>query len=343
MAASKIKVGIVGGSGYVGLELLRLLLAHPEVQVCKVTSRENAGKKLYELHPGLLGLSDLSFSAFGPELSNLDLVYICVPHTESMQIVKSLSEAANPKLRIIDLGTDFRLNAQQFTKWYGKEHIAQELLGLSIFGTPELTPHKVAKAALVANPGCFAHCSILALAPLAKAGALKGEVKISAVTGSSGSGISPTKKTHHPERNDSYSAYNVLKHRHIPEIENTLTLVSGSKNQVKVALVPQSGPFTRGIFATCFAEISDPNLDVQALYAAFAEEHFFYRVRPETPRLLDVRGTNFCDVSVIQNGSQVIVLSAIDNLTKGASGNAVQCMNLMFGLDENAGLKNASL
>ena len=336
--SSKIKVAVVGGSGYVGMELLRLLLAHQQVEVVAVTSRENSGKHLYDLQPALRGLTELVFVDMQQLPSGIELAFIALPHTHSMGAVRFLLER-DPKLKIIDLGSDFRLPAKRFEEAFGVKHACAELIEKFVYGTPELHSSAVKTATLVANPGCFAHCITLALAPLASAGVLQGAVRVSALTGSSGSGAKVGPKTHHPERNESLSAYNVLRHRHVAEIEQALQFNATQR----LDLVPLSGPFTRGIFATCFATLLDPNLDVQRLYQEFEAQHHFVRLCSESPRLLDVRGSNFCDIAVHQQGSEVVILAALDNLVKGAGGNAVQCMNLMYGLAENSALNCAPL
>lgn len=336
-----ISVGVVGGSGYVGLELIRLLLQHPQLELCCVTSREHKAKKLSALHPSLDGLSQLCFSELHELPANLDLVFVAVPHGESMSLVRDLYQRSSGKTRIIDLGSDFRLSAEQFGETYGIAHTAEELLESAVYGVPELFAEQIAKAAIVANPGCFANTITLALSPLAAAGILPSKVQVSAVTGSSGSGATPTKKTHHPERAESISAYSILSHRHVPEIKKALTQAAPNQLELDLQLVPSSGPFRRGIFATCFLELQSSKLDLSSLYAEFIQPRPFMRLRAESPRVMDVVGSNFCDIAIVQQQNTVVVLSTLDNLVKGASGNAVQCMNIMFGLPETSGLKHA--
>jgi N-acetyl-gamma-glutamyl-phosphate reductase len=327
-------VGIVGASGYVGLELLRLLASHAEFEVTWITSREHRGKPVSAVHPSLRGVYDLSFSDRGSVPDDLDVVFIAVPHGESMAIVPEL-RAQRPHLVVIDLGADFRLSAERYAATYHHPHTAPELLRTAVYGTPELDTPAIATSTLIANPGCFAHCIILGLAPLARAGLIGAPVKIAAVTGSSGSGAQATMKTHHPERNDSLSAYQILTHRHVPEIEAAL---SRWTRPVSVDLVPISGPLTRGIFATMFVELTDPHVDLPALYAAFAETNPFVRFRTDPPRTLEVRGSNFTDIGVTTVGSTAVVISTIDNLVKGAGGNAIQCANIACGLSPTTGL-----
>jgi N-acetyl-gamma-glutamyl-phosphate reductase len=330
---SALRAGVVGGSGYAGSELLRYLLGHPHFTVAALTSREHAGRPVADVHPAFAGLVDLRFTPPGPALAEMDVVFTAVPPGESMGLVASLREARRD-LPVIDLGADFRLAPDAFARTYGGPHTQPELLEHAVYGTPELGRERIARARLVANPGCFAQCVILALAPLAGRGAIAAPVQVAAITGSSGSGARPGPRTHHPERSESVSAYGVLGHRHVPEIEHAL----GTVRPVEVRLVTHSGPYSRGIFATLFVTLEDAALDANRLYAQFAGRNRFVRLREGSPNLLDVRGTNFCDLAVRQNGREVIVLAALDNLGKGAAGNALQCANLMFGLTEAAGL-----
>ncbi len=338
----KLNVGIVGGSGFVGLELLRLLLAHPNVSVEAVTSREKEGEGVSTVHPSLCNLTSLKFSKFSKELSKLDLVFFAVAHGASAPLVRELYESSTFKagnLKLIDLSTDLRFGSQRFDL----SQKDQELLKTAVYGVPEIFKEEIRGASLIANPGCFANCITLGLAPLAQAGVLKGAVHVAAVTGSSGSGIDATAKTHHPVRNDSMAAYSILTHRHVPEVEQALFCASDKRSEVVLQLVPLSGPFTRGIFATSFVNLQDSTVDLNALYAQFAKQNKFVRIRHETPRLVEIKGSNFVDITVQQQGDQVVVISAIDNLVKGAAGNAIQCMNLMYKLDEDAGLRLAPL
>ena len=341
MSKSLFKVGIIGGSGYVGRELIEILLTHPQVSIEYISARELAGKNISSAHRSLSGVSDLSFCAFDPaKFSLCDVVFSCVSHGASMELVSLLAEQPRfntGELRIVDLSGDFRLTAQDYERTYKVKHVDPALCLKAVYGAPEIWPELVQKAQVVANPGCFANCITLALAPLAKKRLLQNPVHVSAITGSSGSGNDATLKTHHPERNESFAAYNVLSHRHAPEIARALGLASLNEQIPSIELVPVSGPITRGIFATCFVSLSEP-IDVARLYEQFAAENIFIRLRTDTPRLIDVVGTNFCDISVHQHGNQVVIISALDNLSKGAAGNAVQCMNLMLGFDQALGL-----
>lgn len=364
----KVRVGVVGASGYVGLELIRLLLQHPQVSLELVTSREQQGQPLHSVHPSLLGLSTLTFertpdastppAQFRALCGDLDFVFLALPHAQSAPLVGALWNApwfADAALRIIDLGADFRLSAELFKKFYRVDHPHPELLPQAVYGVPEIQRAHIQKARLIANPGCFAICTTLGLLPLVRASTLPSRpltAHVSAVTGSTGSGATPTPKTHHPARNESMSAYEILTHRHIPEIEYALSLggaetLPGSPRQesspVEVHLVPHSGNFSRGIYATIFVTLREGASDVASLYQRFAEEESFLRYRESSPRLMDVKGTNFCDFSVRQQGNEVVIISTIDNLVKGAAGNALQNMNVMCGFPETTGLWHAAL
>jgi N-acetyl-gamma-glutamyl-phosphate reductase common form len=334
-----MNVGIIGASGYVGLELLRLLALHPHFKVTWVTSREHQGKAVSSVHTALRGVYDIPFADCSTLPPNLDIVFLAVPHGESMRIAAELRAQA-PQLKIIDLGSDFRLDAATYEATYHHPHTAPALLETAVYGTPEICPERIAQSTLVANPGCFAHCIILATAPLARARLIDGRINIAAVTGSSGSGAQATPRTHHPERNESLSAYQVLKHRHVPEIETTL---SQWERPVAIDFVPISGPLSRGIFATSFVPLTDRTADIESCYAEFAEMNPFIRIRTETPRSLEVRGSNFVDISVHRSGNTAVIVSTLDNLVKGAGGNAIQSANLMSGLPPTTGLLSPPL
>jgi N-acetyl-gamma-glutamyl-phosphate reductase len=347
---TSLSVGIYGGSGYVGLELIRLLLQHPGVSLKTVTSREHAGKKLFEVHRALAGLSEAVFSGPEQEFSELDFLFLSVPHTQSAPAVSRLAKTSHFKsgsLKIIDLGADFRLPSQLYTKIYGEAHPCPELIEQALYGVPEINRAEIRSARLVSNPGCFANCTTLALTPLTAylgdRGVKTFEARVSAITGSSGSGVTATSKTHHPERNESLSAYEVLTHRHVPEIERALGIASTAKVTPVIKLVPHSGPFSRGIFATTFCELPDSSIDVKPLYEEFAAKNKFIRLREASPRLIDIRGSNFCDISIHQQGKDLVILSTLDNLVKGAAGNAIQNMNLMSELPEHMGLLTSPL
>ncbi len=332
----KLNCAVVGASGYAGLELIRLLLGHPGVRLQAIYSRQRSVEKFSELYPSLSTFCELELKPFAGELAQIDVVFVAVPHGESALVIKEILEKNQPAPVIIDLGADLRVSAQSFEEAFGTAHPAPELCARAVYGTPELDPHILKTANLIANPGCFAHTIILALAELVRAGVTDSHFRVAAMTGSSGGGAKPNQKAHHPERDGNITAYQVFKHRHLAEVSQTLTKLGQAP--VEIEFVPLSGPYVRGIFATCFAELSQASVNVSALYQDFCADKRFLRLRAETPRMSEIKGSNFCDVAVQQRGSSVVVLASLDNLVKGAGGNAIQCMNIRFGLPEKCGL-----
>ncbi len=334
----KLKVGIYGGSGYGGAELLRILLFHPHAEVALVTANEHAGKSVGEVHRNLYGLTNLRFVSAPQEperLKDLDCVFLALPHGQALEIAPRLP----PDVKVIDLSGDFRLSdAGEFAEHYGREHTAQELQREFVYGLTEANREKISKARLVSNPGCFATATLLGLAPLVAAGALGSRVVVDAKTGSSGSGAKPAANTHHPQRMNSFYAYKPFTHQHVPEIEQTLRAVGDWTSDL--IFMTHSLPVARGIFASIYVETKNELTaeDTRALFADFYRDSFFVRLVDGSPDINWVKLTNFCDIGFAARGRQLVVFSAIDNLVKGASGQAVQNMNLMFGLDERAGL-----
>src|SRR2546423_15521148 len=339
----KLKVAIFGGSGYGGAELLRILLAHPHAEVALVTANEHAGKLVSDVHRNLYGLTELRFAS-APEdlskLSDLDCVFFALPHGQALALAPRLPAT----LKAIDLSGDFRLrDPAEFLAHYGREHTATELQREFVYGLTETNRDAIARARLVSNPGCFATATLLGLAPLVVAGALAGRVVVDAKTGSSGSGAKPAANTHHPQRSNSFYAYKPFTHQHVPEIEQTLGDLSAPRGWAnELVFMTHSLPVSRGIFASIYAEVGEENQltadELTALYADFYRGSFFVRLVKGSPDINWVKTTNFCDIGFAARGRQVAVFSAIDNLVKGAAGQAVQNMNLMFGLDERAGL-----
>lgn len=341
----KPKVAIIGASGYVGGELLRLLLGHDGLSVVKATSSGNAGKNVAEIHKNLKNLTDLKFSDEPAEdiAKSADLVFFALPHCTSMGIIPKIIG----KTRIIDLSADYRLSnrlsnrlsdAGDFEKFYGAKHLSPELCGKFVCGLPEMNRAEIKKARNVAVPGCFPTGALLALLPLAKSNLISGNVVVDAKTGSSGSGKTPSEGTHHPERAQDFRAYSVFTHRHQPEIEQGLKAFN--RKQFDLAFVTHSAPMVRGIFTTAYVfldrEISKQELE--GIYRKCYEKEFFVRLVGQ-PRSNVVKGTNFCDIGLECSGKKVVVTSAIDNLVKGAAGGAVQCMNLMLGFKETKALE----
>lgn len=335
----KLKVGIFGGSGYGGAELLRILLFHPRAEVSLVTANEHAGKAVGEVHRNLHGLTSLRFEKVPEEfesLSSLDCLFLALPHGQALEIAPRLPTG----LKVIDLSGDFRLrDAEAFEEHYGRAHTATELQREFVYGLTELNRERIKSARLVSNPGCFATATLLALAPLAAQGSLQGRVVVDAKTGSSGSGAKPAANTHHPQRSNSFYAYKPFTHQHVPEIEQTLGDVSGAWSN-ELVFMTHSLPVSRGIFASAYAELKEETTadKLSALYEEFYRGSFFVRLVKGSPDINWVKASNFCDIGFAARGRQVAVFSAIDNLVKGAAGQAVQNMNLMFGLEETEGL-----
>jgi N-acetyl-gamma-glutamyl-phosphate reductase len=334
----KLKVGIFGGSGYGGAELLRILLAHPHVEVSLVTANEQAGKSVGEVHKNLYGLTDLRFTTAPDDLeslSDLDCIFFALPHGQALEIAPRVPS----NVKIVDLSGDFRLNdAAEFLQHYGREHTAIDFQREFVYGLTETNREAIKKARLVSNPGCFATATLLGLAPLVANNLLSGRVIVDAKTGSSGSGAKAAANTHHPQRMNSFYAYKPFTHQHVPEIEQELRRVGDWSSEL--VFMTHSLPVARGIFASIYAETKQEMTadDVRSLFSEFYRDSFFVRLVSGSPDINWVKTTNFCDIGFAARGSQLVVFSAIDNLVKGAAGQAVQNMNLMFGLDEKTGL-----
>ena len=334
----RLKVGIFGGSGYGGSELLRILLFHPHAEVRLVTANEQAGKAVGAVHRNLNGLTDLRFTRAPEELeslSELDLLFLALPHGQAMEIAPELPKS----LRVIDLSGDFRLKSRaEFEKHYEREHTAIDLQSEFVYGLTEMNRERIAQARLISNPGCFATATLLGLAPLAASGLLGGRVIVDAKTGSSGSGAKAAANTHHPQRMNSFYAYKPFTHQHVPEIEQALKEACDWTSEL--VFMTHSLPVSRGIFASIYAETNHAVTleEVRDLYADFYSDAFFVRLVEGSPDINWVKTTNFCDIGFAARGRQVVIFSALDNLVKGAAGQAVQNMNLMAGLDEKTGL-----
>jgi LysW-gamma-L-alpha-aminoadipyl-6-phosphate/LysW-L-glutamyl-5-phosphate reductase len=334
----KLKVGIFGGSGYGGSELLRILLFHPHVEVALVTASEHAGKQVGAVHRNLFGLTDLSFTRAPEELeslSELDFAFLALPHGQAMDVVPRLPEG----VRVVDLSGDFRLsNRADFEKHYGREHTAFDVQSEFVYGLTETNRERIRAARFISNPGCFATATLLGLAPLAAEGLLSGRVIVDAKTGSSGSGAKAAANTHHPQRMNSFYAYKPFTHQHVPEIEQELHALCDWTNEL--VFMTHSLPVSRGIFASIYAEARTEMTasEMLSLYESFYRDAFFVRLVEGSPDINWVKTTNFCDIGFAARGKQLVVFSALDNLVKGAAGQAVQNMNLMAGLDEKTGL-----
>lgn len=340
-----IKVGIVGGTGYTGVELLRLLAMHPDVDVRVVTSRAEKGFRVDSVYPNLRGFNDLCFvEPLVENLTDCDLVFFATPNATAMHMAKELLAAG---VKLIDLSADFRLkDVAVWEQWYGAKHVCPELLEQAVYGLPETNRAAIKSARLVANPGCYPTATQLGFLPLIEANAIDLSMLISdAKSGVSGAGRSASVVGLMSESGESFKAYGVPGHRHLPEISQELQALSSAP--VSLTFTPHLVPMIRGIHATLYAPLKETNIDLQALFEEYYADEPFVDVLPagEHPDTGDVRGTNRCQIAVHQpqGGRVVTVLSVIDNLVKGASGQAIHNMNIMFGLDERAGLNQVGL
>lgn len=334
----KIRVAIFGGSGYGGSELLRILMFHPNVEIVFVTAHEHAGKRVSDVHKNLLGLTDLDFHVTPEDLGtvgNIDIAFFALPHGQAMDLIPKLQA----DVKAIDLSGDFRIDDLEiFEKNYKLSHTAADLQSQFAYGLTETNRDAIREATHIANPGCFATATLLALSPMVKSGLLTGKIIVDAKTGSSGSGAKPATNTHHPQRTNSFYAYKPFAHQHVPEIEQHLNQVGLFDSEL--IFMTHSLPVSRGIFASCYLEtrVNVTNEDLRNLFSSYYGDSFFVRLVDGSPDINWVKNTNFCDIGAFSNGTQIVVFSAIDNLVKGAAGQAVQNMNLMFGLDEKLGL-----
>ena len=340
-----IKAGIVGGTGYTGVELLRLIAAHPQIELSVITSRSEAGMAVSELFPNLRGHVDLAFSEPDVErLAQCDVVFFATPNGVAMQMVPELLERG---CRVIDLAADFRIqDVAEWEKWYGMKHACPEWVEKAVYGLPEVNRAAVKSARLVANPGCYPTAAQLGFLPLVENGlADLGGLIADCKSGVSGAGRKGELSFLLAECSESMKAYAVPGHRHLPEIRQGLVRAAGS--EVGLTFVPHLTPMIRGIHATLYARVADRGVDLQALYEQRYANEPFVDVLPagSHAETRSVKGSNTCRIALHrpQDGDTVVVLSVIDNLVKGAAGQAVQNMNIMFGLDETLGLETIAL
>jgi len=318
-----IKVGIVGGAGYTAGELIRLLVHHPKAELDFVYSTSNAGNYIYQVHQDLLGAIDLKFtSEINP---GVDVLFLCLGHGNSTAFLENNSFSASTK--IIDLSNDFRLNADAV--FQGKEFV---------YGLPESQKEEIINAKNIANPGCFATAIQLALLPLANASQLKSDVHINATTGSTGAGVSPMATTHFSWRDNNFSVYKAFTHQHLGEIGESLALLQKDFSE-DLVFIPNRGNFSRGIFASIYLKFDDSVEKAYELFEDFYKDAVFTHVSKAPIHLKQVVNTNNCFLHLQKHGNRLLITSAIDNLLKGASGQAIQNMNLMFGFEEMEGLK----
>jgi len=334
------KIGIIGGTGYTGVELIRLLARHPQAELVVITSRAESGRRVSEVFPSLRGVCELTYSQPDSDsFSDCDVVFSATPNGIAMTLARELLDAG---IRFIDLAADFRIkDVAVWEHWYGVQHACPELLDDAVYGLPEVNREAIRSARLVANPGCYPTAIILGWMPLLKAGlADAGDLIADAKSGVSGAGRGANVGTLLTETAESFKAYGVTGHRHYPEIVQTLLQLSGQSPGL--VFTPHLAPMIRGIHATLYAKlVAEQAIDLQQLYEeAYADEPFV-DVMPASslPDTRSVRGSNVCRIAVYRNEQRVIVLSVIDNLVKGAAGQAVQNFNLMFGLDEKTGLE----
>jgi N-acetyl-gamma-glutamyl-phosphate reductase len=348
MKNGELNIAIVGSSGYTGGELYRILLHHPGVTVTTVTSEKSAGKPLTDIFPHLLGLTDLICEPLDPEsiAKKANFVFLALPHVTAQAAAYRFHKLG---VKVVDLSADYRLaDAAVYEKWYEHSHQYPDLLKSAVYGLPELHREKIRKASLVANPGCYPTSAILGLAPaIAKDMIDVSTIVVDSTSGVSGAGRSVSLAHHYPEVNEGFMAYKVGTHRHTPEIEQEISLIAGAA--VTLSFTPHLAPMNRGILSTIYGKLTAP-VDTEQLHAAY---HAFYEIEPfvrvlppgQYPNVRNVRGSNFCDIGVYADDrtGRAVIVTAIDNLVKGASGQAVQNMNLMMGFAETAGLKFAGL
>ncbi|NDV77776.1 N-acetyl-gamma-glutamyl-phosphate reductase [Dysgonomonas sp. 511] len=314
-----IKAGIIGGAGYTAGELIRILLNHPQVELIFVNSTSNAGNKLTDVHGGLLGETEMSFTDQLP-YNEIDVLFFCTAHGDTKKFMEANDVPRH--LRIIDLSTDYR-------------HKAKE--NEFVYGLPELNKNEIKKASRIANPGCFATAIQLGLLPLAKAGLLKSDIHINAITGSTGAGVKPSATAHFSWRENNISVYKAFGHQHLQEISESLMQLQQTELP-EINFIPVRGNFTRGIFVSTYLKYDGTLEDAATLYNEFYKGSPFVIVTEKNIDLKQVVNTNKCAIHLEKHGNKLLILSCIDNLVKGASGQAVHNMNLIFGLDETEGL-----
>lgn len=337
-----IKAGIIGATGYAGAELVRILSGHPECEIAAISSVSFEGKAISEVYPAYYGLNDMVCETADTVVEKSDVVFAALPHGLSQELAERCFDLGKI---FIDLGADFRLeNEEDYKQWYGGSYLNKELHQNSVYALPELFRKNIAGKKTIANPGCYTTGVPLALAPAIAGGFVELEGIIAdCKSGVTGAGRGLTQGTHYPDLNEGFHAYKVATHRHTPEIEQTLSHLAGQK--VKLTFVPHLIPINRGILSTCYAKLK-PGVTKEQLRAAYEEfykDEYFVRLLPEgmTADIHNIKYSNFCDVSIYtdERTGTFIAISAIDNMVKGAAGQAVQNMNIVFGLDEKCGLE----
>lgn len=334
------KIGIIGATGYTGSELVRLLYAHPEVEISTITSETHKGKAFSDIHPQFTGLVDITLES-AQDITNrkLDLIFLALPHGVSMDFVKKLSTSS---AKIIDLSGDFRLSSKEvYESWYQKEHRYPDGFKDAVFGLPELYRNQIREAKLVANPGCFPTGAILAASPLLKEELIEpGRIFIDSKTGVTGAGIKAKDVTHFPNVNDNFKAYGIKKHRHAIEIQETISHFAGIPATVQ--FTPHLLPVDRGILTSAYSiPVKKTSAkEIKMLFEEYYGNEFFIRLRTASPELKNIRGTNLVDIypEYDERTENIMVFAALDNLVKGAAGQAIQNMNIMLGIPEQTAL-----
>lgn len=336
------RVAVVGATGYAGAELVRILAGHPKIKLEMLTSRQHSGKRFSDVYPSMSGIVDMVCRQYSPELlaETVDLAFLALPHKLPMEIVPSLIEK---KLRVVDLSADFRFSDVDLYQSHYQPHTCPELLKTAVYGLSEVYADKIKSADIVGNPGCYPTSTLLPLIPLIRAGYIKTQrIIVDSKSGVSGAGRVPSLTTHHCEVNESFKAYKVTSHRHNPEMDEILSKVA--EKPVHITFVPHLVPMTRGMETTIYAVLNKQTNEeeIRECIRKFYQGRPFIRLRASgtAADTLHVKGTNFCDIGihVDQSAELVVLTSAIDNLVKGAAGQAVQNMNIMIGLDETLGL-----
>ena len=342
-----IRAGIINVTGYIGTELARLLYQHPRVELKSVTGRSAAGQKLGEIFPHL---ADVDLLITDELEDNIDVAFSAMPHKNSVAVVQSLLRRG---IKVIDVSADFRLkDINKYSEWYQFNHPASEMLKEAVYGLPELHREEIVSAHLVANPGCYSTCAILALAPVIKEGLIHPDIIIDSKSGVSGAGRTLSIATHYAEVNENIYAYAVEGHRHLPEIEQELRNLK-PENNLSITFVPHIVPMTRGILSSCYARLRDTKPgdsvkdkeELYLLYQEFYQDSPFVKVMNRPPQTKHAWGNNFCLIypTLDSRTGRLIVLSCLDNLVKGGAGQAIQNMNLMFDLPETSGLENMAI
>ena len=338
----KIKAGIVGATGYAGAELVRLLSSHPEAEISAVSSVSFEGQKLSDVYPSYKFLNDMVCENQDAVVEKSDVIFAALPHGLSQELAEKCISSGK---KFIDLGADFRLESEdEYTEWYGGTFLDKELHKQAAYGLPELFSDNIKGKTLIANPGCYTTFSPLAIAPAVKNGLVETKgIICDCKSGVTGAGRKTSQANHYPELNEGFHAYKVASHRHTPEIEQTLSKLSGSK--VIVTFVPHLLPVNRGILATVYADIKDGVTfeEIRKAYEEFYKDEYFVRLLPDgmNADIHNIKYSNFCDISLHHDkrANKLVACSAIDNMVKGAAGQAIQNMNIIFGLEEKTGLE----